>query len=326
MSIHFIAVMPGKKSKPEQKIVVIDDKLCMTTCNNCGARNLSIAHFAPKPTSNNSCEKFHRFMQACDNGDCKIIKSEGFCVKDCKSCRNTNFQSKKRTNGQSEMVKKNIMVEKIKEDMEIKGCEICGCFDRESLQADHPNRENKKQKVQDARHWKTADEMWSEYQKCQVLCSVCHMLQPSHNGALGENSANMPKGNNSHSSEYKAKSARENKEKMNEYNRKRKQETGTCKHCDLDVLEGTERAFSWTHRDQGATGNIPVSKLCENTYNEKNIKKIDDEIEKCDLLCTNCHKQFLSHEHFKVYLPVWDKLIERGVTKPKDWDSWQQQA
>ena len=95
-----------------------------------------------------------------------------------------------------------------------------------------------------------------------------------------------------------------------------------CQMCNFEVLEGTEMAFHWAHRDE-LTKVAAVSKLCENTYNEKNLKKIDDEIEKCDLLCTGCHKVFQTQEHFKDYLPIWEKLIERGVPKPKDWDSLQ---
>ena len=90
-----------------------------------------------------------------------------------------------------------------------------------------------------------------------------------------------------------------------------------------EVLEGTEIAFHWAHRDE-RTKIASVSKLCENTYNEKNIKKIDDEIEKCDLLCSGCHKQFQTQENYKKMFKPWEELIERGVPKPKDWDSWQQ--
>jgi len=324
MSIHFHCVMPRGKTKPKQEIVVIDDKLCMTTCNNCSKRNISIAYFAPKP-SNSNIKQFDKFVKACDNGDCKEILASGFCSKNCKQCRETNSESQKKIDNGGKYSQLNNMAAKIKEDMQRKGCKICGCFDIERLEADHPNRENKIQKVQNARNWTSADEMWNEYMKCDVLCSSCHSLQDSHNGARGANSAEMPKGENSHSKEYHAKYARENKEKMQAYNRKRKREMKECQMCHSEVLEGTEMAFHWAHRDE-RTKVAAVSKLCENTYNEKNIKKIDDEIEKCDLLCSGCHKQFQTQEHFKDYLPIWEELIERGVPKPKDWDSWQQKA
>ena len=307
----------------ERKLCVIDDKLCMNTCPNCPKRNVTVAHFCPYP-GNGDITQVSDFIEACENGDIDTI--ERLRRSTCKDCRETNKKAQESIIGNGTIAKKNRMIMKIKQEMEDHGCDICGCFDIERLELDHPDRKAKIKKVLDARGWPGANgpqDMWNEYQKCQVLCNSCHLLQPSHNGARGANSAEMPKGENSHSKEYHAKYARENKEKMQAYNRKRKREMKECQMCHSEVLEGTEIAFHWAHRDE-RTKIASVSKLCENTYNEKNIKKIDDEIEKCDLLCSGCHKQFQTQEHFKDYLPIWEELIERGVPKPKDWDSWQQ--
>lgn len=311
----YYSFMPGVKRKPNQEIVVIDDKLCMTTCNNCSKRDLSVACFAPKP-SNNTIKQFTKFVKDCEDGNSNSIRSS--CSKLCKYCRETNTKSKSQTEGEGKQANLNMMAIKIKDDMQERGCKICGCFDIDRLQADHPNRKNKRQKVQDARNWKTPDDMWNEYLKCDVLCSLCHVLQSSHNADFGADTSKMPDGPST-SKEYQAKYSRLNRDKMQDYNNRKKRETGACKYCDMEVTKGIERAFDWAHRDE-RTKVATVSKLCENTYNEKNLKKIDDEIAKCDLLCNGCHKQFQTQEHYKEFYQQWDELIERGVPKPKDWD------
>ena len=308
-----------------QKLCVIDNKLCMNTCPNCTKRDVTIAYFCPYP-GNSTFKQVCEFITACEDGDIDTIQR--LKTKECKDCRETNKRAHESIIGDGTIAKKNRMIMKIKQEMEDRGCELCGCFDIERLELDHPDRKNKTYKVLDAKAgaWSGKDgpqKLWNEYQKCRVLCSACHLLQPSHNGARGAISAEMPKGENSYSKEYHAKLARENKEKMNAYNRKRKREMKECQLCHFEVLEGTEMAFHWAHRDE-RTKIASVSKLCENTYNEKNIKKIDDEIEKCELLCVGCHKQFQTQENFKQWFKPWEELIERGVPKPKDFDSWQQ--
>lgn len=303
--------MPGKKTKPKHEMVIIDGKLCMTTCNNCSKRNISVAHFAPLP-SNNNIKKFSDFAKACDSGDHEAIQM--LLQKNCKECRETNSKSKSNTVDEGLEATKNRMLQKIKEDMQEKGCAICGCFDIERLECDHPDRKNKVGKVLDPRIWSgpaAPENMWNEYQKCQVLCSSCHVMQPSHNAFRGADSSQI-EAKSSYSEEYSKKVHREYKEKMQAYNRKRKRDNGGCAMCQMEVVEGNETAFQWAHideRDKVAC----VSKLCENAYNEKNIKKIDDEISKCKLLCSGCHKVFQTQVRFKKSFEEWDALIARGV-------------
>jgi hypothetical protein len=80
----------------------------------------------------------------------------------------------------------------------------------------------------------------------------------------------------------------------------------------MEVVEGNETGFQWAHNDERDKVAC-VSKLCENAYNEKNIQKIDDEIYKCQLLCSGCHKVFQTQVRFKKSFEEWDALIARGV-------------
>ena len=290
-----------------------NEKLCMTTCLNCSKRNLSVAYFAPMP-SNMNIKKFCDFLEACSNYDLETIKS--LISTNCRQCRETNSRSKYQVDGDGKAALINRMLQKVKEDMQSKGCAVCGCFDIDRLECDHPDRKNKVGKVLDPRRWKSAEDLWNEYQKCQVLCSTCHVLQPSHNAFRGADSSQI-EAMSSYSTEYMAKKQREYKEKMQEYNRKRKRDVGTCEMCQMEVVEGNETAFQWAHNDEREKVAY-VSKLCENAYNQKNIKKIDDEIAKCKLLCGGCHKVFQTQVRFKKDYEEWDALIARGVDVPQE--------
>jgi hypothetical protein len=308
---YILRNMTGVKKKPKQEMSVIDGKLCMTTCLNCSKRNLSVAYFAPTP-SNQNIKKFADFIQACDIGDVEMIK--GLVSTRCKYCRETNSASKRQVTGNGMASVKNRMLQKIKEDMQEKGCAICGCFDIERLECDHPDRKNKVGKVLDPHKWNgntSAEDLWNEYQKCQVLCSSCHSMQPSHNAFRGADSSQI-EAKSSYSEEYSKKVHREYKEKMQAYNRKRKRDIGSCAMCQMEVVEGNETGFQWAHNDERDKVAC-VSKLCENAYNEKNIQKIDDEISKCQLLCSGCHKVFQTQVRFKKSFEEWDALIARGV-------------
>jgi hypothetical protein len=84
----------------------------------------------------------------------------------------------------------------------------------------------------------------------------------------------------------------------------RKRAAGCCKACKRSDVEGKEWAFHWDHRDQatkirgketlaGETGG--VAGLVNNirkavALDAPGFKDVlDKEIDKCDLLCHNCH-------------------------------------
>ena len=80
----------------------------------------------------------------------------------------------------------------------------------------------------------------------------------------------------------------------------RKRAVGACAHCHRPVVDGHEPAFDWDHRVEatkckgglfGVTGG--VSGLVGNGVKASALEKVrellDAEMDKCDLLCKNCH-------------------------------------
>ena len=58
-----------------------------------------------------------------------------------------------------------------------------------------------------------------------------------------------------------------------------------CSICDIAVTEETTRCFDFDHIDMN-TKTDTISNLCSKC----SIKKIKEEIDKCRLLCCNCHR------------------------------------
>ena len=65
------------------------------------------------------------------------------------------------------------------------------------------------------------------------------------------------------------------------HNRDLKIARGSCRDCGLEVTEYNYVAFAWDHIDP-ATKTADVSAL-------RSIQSIDREVQKCILLCHNCH-------------------------------------
>jgi hypothetical protein len=59
---------------------------------------------------------------------------------------------------------------------------------------------------------------------------------------------------------------------------------GNCMDCGFVQNERTNRAFQWDHRD-------PITKLFEisNIPAQTSKEKIIEEMNKCDVICANCH-------------------------------------
>lgn len=86
-----------------------------------------------------------------------------------------------------------------------------------------------------------------------------------------------------------AQRARENYEKSQEYVRSLKTK---CSRCGYDK---NPAALEWHHPDDNKEANI--SKIGRMHLSPKQLEKLHKEIEKCILLCANCHRE----EHFKQY-------------------------
>lgn len=98
---------------------------------------------------------------------------------------------------------------------------------------------------------------------------------------------------------YHAEWYQKNKEKV--YKRVRKNEkekqkwwreyksTLSCKICGVSH----PAVLDFHHKDKDVKDNI-LSRLVQNNYSKENIMK---EIEKCDVLCANCHRILHFNEH-----------------------------
>ena len=87
-------------------------------------------------------------------------------------------------------------------------------------------------------------------------------------------------------------------EKGKERNMITKLEKGNCHDCNLNVTKETISMFEWDHRN-------PCEKECQ--ISKMNMRKDDVyyiEIQKCDLVCSNCHS-LRTKKHFE------DNLISK---------------
>ena len=86
--------------------------------------------------------------------------------------------------------------------------------------------------------------------------------------------------------------------------RARKRTVGFCKACERSDVEGKEWAFHWDHRDEATKlkgkGTLArkqggVAGLVGNQTKRASLKAagfkaiLDAEMDKCDLICHNCH-------------------------------------
>ena len=78
---------------------------------------------------------------------------------------------------------------------------------------------------------------------------------------------------------------------------------GECKCCERKITDGNTRGFDFDHRDP-KTKIISISQLVLKSWDFFN-EHIKTEIQKCDLLCKNCH-------HLKThYKDMFDKLMKK---------------
>lgn len=101
----------------------------------------------------------------------------------------------------------------------------------------------------------------NEINKCILLCSFCHHLETEH----------------SKDRNYKVK-------RNYDLVKNIKIEIGKCIHCYREVCDDNTNAFHFDHLNNKFKN---VSHLCKQGYS---VSKIIFEINKCQLLCSNCHK------------------------------------
>lgn len=132
----------------------------------------------------------------------------------------------------------------------------------------------------------------NEIQKCQLLCIFCHHIKTAkdnkHKEFTGKNMTNRMlkvKRNYDHVDGIKLK-------------------IGSCKMCCRKINENIKEelcAYHFDHIDE-KNKSANISFLCKQGYS---ISTIDEEINKCQLLCANCHmlrtiKQFNYYNYSKL--------------------------
>lgn len=168
----------------------------------------------------------------------------------------------------------------------------------------YPKAERKVESVSDYNWWPShggMPAMRAEASKCDPLCRMCHMLDPSSDSAECNRSdpAKFRRVDYDTQENYAnaVRRACYNMEKRN-YNYALKRAVGRCERpdCPCDgpsggaCVAGFEQCYDWDHLNPATKGR-EISAICRNRNTLKTAKpEIDAERAKCRLLCRNCHK------------------------------------
>jgi len=133
-------------------------------------------------------------------------------------------------------------------------------------------------------HKKTEQDLIDEISKCRILCSFHHHLH-------SQNQQTEKKKNKSDYSEtigvvQNRKRKRENYDKLTEL-KLDPERFGKCEMCKRGVLPGEISGFDFDHKNP-TEKHHGISKLASRGFSWE--KTILPEIDKCRLLCTNCHR------------------------------------
>ena len=142
------------------------------------------------------------------------------------------------------------------------------------------------------------------------MCGFCHQLEPTGSQAnrcqdpWAENEDGKWNGTPEEVKQYKAKRNAKIKYPKQQYVDARKRASTYCKRCERADVEGKEWAFHWDHRNPATKligkGTLAGEKggvcgLVNNCAKRAALDApgfkdvLDEEMDKCDLLCHNCH-------------------------------------
>lgn len=291
---------------PTTKTFVVDK----CTQNTCRRTNVPIAAFAPDPCS--TLDKFEEF------GVAMAIVSEPTATAEdraaatdtlkelrtlqCFDCRETDIRSKT-TGDNNLMASCKAAAAAIRADLAKRPCIKCKQLWGRAMQCEHPDRLDKIGNVLECARWATPelgpDAMWAEYRKTVPLCTVCHLLEPTHGKYRGADSTKMLPTTEKEESAQRSCKYKEKKAEINagwKANR-------CCFHCGRKVEPGQEHAFPWMHSkkkmvaDRAAIGLPPLRKWygiavlqCSRISPATFVRLAKPEIDaKCELGCANCH-------------------------------------
>ena len=168
-------------------------------------------------------------------------------------------------------------------------CSECGIIDSTVMEADHVRDRGKKlENLSLISFWVShggVEGMEREGRKCQPLCRFCHALK-----SFRERTEDRAR--QIFSCTKKAMASRERRASRQAYVNEIKQTVGKCIDCGRKVQEGNEAGFDFMHRSRSEKGRFAgcqadVSMLVKQGAARR---RIDEEVEKCDLGCANCHK------------------------------------
>ena len=201
------------------------------------------------------------------------------------------------------------------------GCENAGCVMRcvpgtvlfdavcAFLEADHvhdvrhPDPALRKERIlSDHSYWSRSDRgvaaMEREIAKgIRWVCAFCHRLKPSRTGLPPyPDPSTLPDGKQSGTKEERTQYNRKWEAKIthpkscfvNDIKRAR-----GCENCGRRCVEGEEPGFDFDHNEEGKTSSIAVlvarASAATRLDNPAFKARLDAEIEKCRVLCRNCH-------------------------------------
>tara|TARA_B110000046_G_scaffold185157_1_gene225790 strand:+ start:1441 stop:2625 length:1185 start_codon:yes stop_codon:yes gene_type:complete len=296
-------------------------------CGNCTASGLSIDRFARDECLNNRrlraafLEKVEEYNEAYESRDLEAAReAREYLVEErttkCPPCRTTGNT----LTGETKACKEFWIATREAMCLAQNGCRHPACVERGELakyvlEGDHKDPEGL---IDPANKWVHAlsDYMWwswnggvaamrAEVAKLQWPCRFCHFLEKTGNAAnRNGDPAMLPPGKyNGTEEEIKQYDAKRHATKVypkQQHVDKEKLRRGCCLQCKRTVTKENVFAFHFDHRNEltkmkgglaGKSGG--VAGLVNNHANAATLDKIepilDAEMDKCDVLCANCH-------------------------------------
>lgn len=155
-----------------------------------------------------------------------------------------------------------------------RGCRTCGETDPACLDFHHEDPASKKMAMTDLVTYGYGQEkLRNEMAKCEVLCANCHRIEH----AAQQRPVQSDKQNQSREDESADDSRKEIREWVAEY----KAETG-CSRCG----ETDPRCLVFHHLSDEKDGTVG-----QMISDGRPREEIEDEIERCVVLCSNCHRK-----------------------------------
>lgn len=314
--VERIMRVTGFKRGRERCLVEMgDDGRLRGDCTNCSGERLPILSFAPRTCMKN-CRREGQFRRAVgewesgEQGDSvfqRIVKTRHSRCNACQStyhippravaCRDLFVAARRRACEEQD------------------GCANRECTERGPaaeavLQGDHVDPSMKVHALGDYMWWAWnggVDAMSEELPKVRWLCAFCHQLETTSTAArrCGDPEL-MPDGNSSKTSDgrsaYNSKFMALRRYPKMRYVDDRKLEMGSCQSCDRTITERNTWCFHFDHLDEesktkgkGTVGGVKggVGGIVGNARKDATLEHVrellDAEMDKCQLLCVNCH-------------------------------------